>query len=159
MTTSTDNIPTGLERFNALLTWWGTPNGSNVEASTKSVEGLVNDLSQAFNDATSCQVRTMTETNEHLVRALQDLLQSRQPQGVMAAQSSIVAGLMESLAAQTKTWADLTQTVQGCCTKMIKEAADEAVRQAGITTSDVSVVQAESGRPAGKTNGKREAQS
>ena len=73
----------------------------------------------------------------------------------MAAQSSIVVDLLESLAAQTKTWADLTQEVHGCCATMVRETAEEAAKQVGSAAP--GKFQAQSEQPAGKETGKRAA--
>ena len=155
MTAKTDTIPTGLNRFNGLLAWWGAPDGlglGNTEAQTKRFQVLVTELGQAFNEASSYQVETLSATNERLACSLQELLRSRQPQELMAAQSNIVAGLLASLAAQTKAWADLTQKVHGCCAAMVREAADETAKQ-GVSTASAAT-QGQSERPAGTEAGK-----
>ena len=126
------SLPTGLDRLNALLAWWGIPNElalGNMEEQTKRFQVLVIDLSQAFSEASSCQAKTLNATNGQLARSLQDLLRSRQPQELMAAQLSVVADLLESLAAQTKTWADLNQKVHSCCATTVREMAEEVAKQ------------------------------
>ena len=146
MTAKTDTIPTGLNRFNALLAWWGAPDGlglGSTEAQTKRFQILVTELGQAFNEASSCQVETLSATNERLACSLQELLRSRQPQELMAAQSSVVASLVEGLAAQTKVWADLTQKVHGCCATMVREAADDAAKQSVSAASAATQGQSE----------------
>ncbi|MGH9548368.1 MAG: phasin family protein [Terriglobales bacterium] len=155
MTAKIDNLPTGLDRLNALLAWWAIPSGTalgNMEKQTKRFQVLVTDLSQAFSDASSCQAKTINATNGQLARSLQDLLHSRQPQELMAAQLSVVADLLESLAAQTKTWADLTQKVHGCCATMVRETAEEVAKQVGGAAP--AKAQSEPERSAGKETGK-----
>lgn len=155
MTAKTDDNPTGLDRLNALLAWWAMPKGmalGNTEEQTKRFQVLVTDLSQAFSEASSSQVKTLNATNGQLARSLQDLLRSRQPQELMAAQLSVVAGLLESFAAQTKTWADLNQKVHRCCATMIRETAEEAAKQVGGAAP--AKAQSEPERSAGKEPGK-----
>lgn len=118
-----------------------------MEEQTKRFQGLVTDLSHAFNEASSCQVKTLNETNEQLACSLHDLLHSRQPQELMAAHLRVVAGLFENFAAQTKTWADLTEKVHGCCATMVRQTA-EAAKQVGRTAPPKA--QSEAERSAGK---------
>lgn len=146
MTTKTDNAPTGLDRFNALLAWWGTPNEidlSNIGTQTKHFQILAANLSQAFGEASTSQMKTLITTNERLARSLQEILHSQQPAELMAAHSNVVAGLLESLAAQTKVWADLTQKLHDCCATVAREAVAEVGEGAE--------------RPASKEIGKRAA--
>ena len=160
MNVKSDNTQTGLDRFNALLTWWGVPSGINfgtIEGPTKHSQLLASDLCQAFNEASSCQIKPLFATNERLACSLQDILRSRQPHELTAAQSNLVTGLLESIAAQTKTWADLTQKVHGCCATMVRETAEEAAKQVG-SAAPAAPARSEAERPAGKETGKRATQ-
>jgi hypothetical protein len=149
------SLPTALDRLNALLAWWAIPNGmalGNMEEQTKRFQVLVTDLNQAFSEASSCQAKTLNATNGQLARSLQDLLRSRQPQELMAAQLSVVAGLLESLAAQTRIWADLNQKVHSCCATMIRETAEEVAKQ--VSGAAPPKAQPEPERSAGEEPGK-----
>lgn len=137
--------PTGFDRLNALLAWWGTQDAhrdpANIETQTERFRMLVIELNRAFNEASCCQLEALSTTNERLAQSLQYLLRGPQPQELMAVQSSIVAGLLESLAIQTKVWADLMQKVHDCCTAMLAEARQqpswagriELQREAGLS--------------------------
>jgi hypothetical protein len=63
----------------------------------------------------------------------------------MAAQSSLVIGLMQSLAAQTKIWAELTQKLSDYCSTIAHEAVVEAGEHVG--RSESAGKQAEAERP------------
>lgn len=119
------NIPTGLDRMNGLLAWWGMPNAidaGEMETRNRRFQILVADLSKLLTETSSSQVEALTVANEQFARALHDLLSARQPPELMAAQSSLVTGLIESLAAQTRAWAELTQKLHDCCSALVREA-------------------------------------
>jgi hypothetical protein len=127
MDTKHDTISTGLERLNALMTWWGVPRGlgsENVKAQAERLQVLATDLSRAFNDASSCQLRVLLATNERLGRALEGLARGAEPQRLMAVQSEVMASLLESLAAQTTAWVQLTQKVRDCCATAVEETPE-----------------------------------
>lgn len=81
---------------------------------------------------------------------------ARQPPELMAAQSRLVTGLIESLAAQTRAWAELTQKLHDCCSATVREAAAEAGEPAGRPVPIKSHSDGE--RPASKASTKRTAQ-
>lgn len=127
MKESESGIPTGLDRITGLLAWWGTPlEAGQIEAQSERFQVLVVDLVKLFNEGSSNQAQALSAANERFTRAFQDLLTARQPPELMAAQSSLVIGLTESLAAQTKIWAELTQKLHDCCSTMIRESAVKA---------------------------------
>lgn len=132
MKTSESSILTGLDRMNGLLAWWGMPNvidAGEIEARTKRFQVLVVDLSKLLSEASSSQAQALSAANEQFTRSLRELLGARQPPEFMAAQSDLVTGFMESLAAQTKAWAELTQKLHACCSAMTHEAAPETGRR------------------------------
>lgn len=158
MKASETSIPTGLERINGLLAWWGIPNlaeASGMEAQAKRFQVLVVDLNKLFSEASTRQAQALSAANEQFASALQELLGARQPSELMAAQSSLMTGLMESFAAQTRTWTELTQKLHDCCSATVREA----VAEAGEHTSALGPIrsQAVAERPAGKSSGKRAA--
>ena len=145
---SETSIPTGLDRITGLLVWWGMPNAletGEIEAQAKRFQILTVDLVKLFNEASSNQAQALFAANESFTRAFQDLLRARQPPELMAARSNLVIGLMESLAAQTKIWAELTQKLSDCCSTMIREGAVKAGEHAG--RSEPIGKQAEAERP------------
>jgi hypothetical protein len=119
------SIPAGLDRIKGLMSWWGMPSvlgAGQIEAQGQRFQGLVVDLVKLFNEASSNQAQALFAANEQFTRAFQDLLRAREPPELMAAQSSLVIGLMQSLAAQTKIWAELTQKLSDYCSTMAHEA-------------------------------------
>jgi hypothetical protein len=136
MMTNTDDILNPLSRLNALLAWWGSPNKLDqgaVEAQTAHFRTVATELGEAFGEATTRQVDTLSAANERLARSLKDLLCSRRPQDVMAVQLGIVAALLDSVAVQARTWAELTQKVQSTCATIPPEATGSATVEAGAT--------------------------
>ncbi len=153
------SIPTGMDRMNGLLAWWGMPNvvdPSELEALTKRCHALVVELNHLFNDASSGQAQALSTANEEYARALQELLSVRQPAEFMSAQSRLVMGVMEHLAAQTGAWADLSQKLYDCCSAMVRESAEEAGKRTGQTVPVRT--QSEAVPPAAKEATKRSTQ-
>ncbi len=128
-------ISAGLKRINGLLAWWRIPDffeASQMEALAKRSQVLIVDLVKLFNEASSDQGQALFASNDRFTCVFQDLLKARQPQDLMVAQSSLLMGLMQSLAAQTKIWAVLTQKLSDCSSTMIREADVKADEQAGV---------------------------
>jgi hypothetical protein len=123
----------GLERLNALFNWWGMPNsgaGANIEAQIKRFQSFAADLQRTYGEAYSAQLKALYTANERLARSFQELAHCRQPQEVIAAESNILATLLEGASLQAKTWADVTQKIQACCASMAREAAEEMGKSA-----------------------------
>lgn len=117
MKSTASSIQTGADRINGLLTWWGVPDALDVgaaEGRAKRFQGLVSALSQVVSEASANQAETASATNERLARALRELLGARQPADFIAAQSRPVTDLMETLAAQAKALAEVTQQLHEC---------------------------------------------
>ena len=130
------------------MAWWGMPNvleAGQIEAQGQRFQVLVVDLVKLFNEASSNQAQALSASNERFTRAFQDLLRAREPPELMAAQSSLVIGLMQSLAAQTKIWAELMQNLSDYCSTMAREAVVEAGEHAG--RSEPAGKQTEAERP------------
>jgi hypothetical protein len=152
------NFPMALDRVSGLLAWWGIPNiteASEIEARAKRFHVLFDDLRKLFGEASSSQAQALSAANELFARSVHELLSAPPPPERIAAQSRLVAGFTESLAAQTKDWAELTQKVHGCCAVMVCESTEETAQQAGGTLP--AATQGQSERPAGKETGKRAA--
>jgi hypothetical protein len=142
------SIPAGLDRIKGLMSWWGMPSvlgAGQIEAQGQRFQGLVVDLVKLFNEASSNQAQALFAANEQFTRAFQDLLRAREPPELMAAQSSLVIGLMQSLAAQTKIWAELTQKLSDYCSTVAHKAVVEAGEHA--SRSEPAGKQAEAERP------------
>lgn len=133
MNTKDSNITMGFDRLNALFAWWGVPssNGNgNIETQMKRFQTFASDLQKTYGEAYSQHMQALFTVNERLAGSLQELMRCRQPQDVIAAESNILATLVEGASLQAKTWVELTQKVQDCCATMAHEAAAEVGRQA-----------------------------
>jgi hypothetical protein len=128
-----DNVlTTGIDRLNALTAWWGIPAAGNgaVDRQMKRFQQFASDLQKTCADAYSGEMNALFSSNDHLGRSFQELLQCRRPQDVMAAESEILATLLEGATLQTRRWAELTQKLQECCAAMVREAAVDLRQQA-----------------------------
>ena len=134
MTNTRFETDSGLERLNSLLTWWGGPNnviGGEMSASTERFRKLLIDVQQSINESGRRQYETLLSTNTELTRAYGELLKSRQPQDMAAAQSRIVRCCLDGVSAQAKEWMNLTEQVQACCASVLPTRSMEASRPAG----------------------------
>jgi hypothetical protein len=139
------NDPTGasLKRINALLAWWGVPKISGMGATDREIrrfQDFAADLQTLYGDAAGLQVRALLTTNEGIARALCQLLQQRRPQDLLAAESSLVASVLESAAVQAKTWIDVSQQMNARCAAFAREATtDFQTGNSGATNSETFV--------------------
>lgn len=136
MNASEEGSPQNLDRLSGLTAWWGVPNIANaraIDVRAKRYQGFVADLNRLFSEASSRQAQALAAANQQFAGALQDILSARQPPELIAAQSGLVKGLMESMAVQAKSWAELTWKIQGCCAAMVHETAAETRERAGQT--------------------------
>jgi len=117
------------DRFAGLLSWWGITDP--VEAGPfgpglKRLQGFVSEVQKAYGEAYGRQMEGLFAANEHFAQAVQGLMRSRRPADAMAAQSGLMATLMEDASAQAKGWADLVEKLKDCCSSVARESAEEA---------------------------------
>jgi hypothetical protein len=120
------NITTGLNRLNALFTWWGVANSygnGDIDTPMKRLQACASDLQKIYSDAYGRQIQAMFVANERLAGSLQELLRCRKPRDAIAAELNILATLLEEAMVQTKTWVELTKKVQDRCAAMTRDAA------------------------------------
>ena len=123
-----DAMTAGIEKMNALIAWWGLPatNASGaVERHMQRWQTFAKDLQKAYVDAYSAEVTAAFDGNDRLGRSFQELLQCRQPQEFVAAESEIFALLLERASLRAKRWAELTEKLQDCCATMARDAAGD----------------------------------
>lgn len=129
-----DNVMTaGVERLNALVAWWGVPaaagNGA-MDRQMKRFQQFASDLQKTSSDAYSGEMKALFSSNERLGRSVQELFQCRRPQEVLAAESEILARVLEGASLQARRWTELTQRLQECCAGMARDAAANLRQQA-----------------------------
>lgn len=138
MNTKDDSLTAGVERLNGLLSWWGVPiaggNGT-IDSQIKRFQQFASDLQKTCSDAYSGEIAALFRNNDRLVRSFQDLLRSRRPQEVMAAESDILANFLEGASLHAKRWAELTQKLEECCAAMARDAAKDLRQQVQETAS------------------------
>lgn len=133
METKDNPLTVGVDRLNALIAWWGVPvtNGNGaIEHQMKRFQQFAADLQKTCVDAYGGEMDALLGSNDRLSRSIQELLRCRRPQEVLAAESEIVATLLEGASLQAKRWAEVTQKLQDCCTVMARDAATDLRRQA-----------------------------
>jgi hypothetical protein len=128
-----DGMTMGLDRFNALLSWWGFPaangNGS-LEGQMQRIQAFAFDLQKAYGEAVSHQMEPLLKVNGQLAGSLPEFFRSRQPQDIMAAQLHVLATILDGASLQAKTWTELAQKVDERCAVLARETAAELHEQA-----------------------------
>jgi len=122
------NFTMGLDRLNALFTWWGVPGmntNNNVDNQMKRLQALIADLQKAQSEAYGNQLDTLFSVGERVAGSLQAFVHCQQPDQVITAGSNVLAAILEGATLQAKSWLDLTQKVQDCCAQIAREAAAE----------------------------------
>ena len=133
MDAKNDAFKTGMEQLNALLGMWGAamPGGKGmIDVPMKRLQRFASDVQKACGDAYSGQMQAMIGGNDRLARSFQDLVGSRQPQDVLAAQSEIWATLLEGASQHATRCAELMQKLQECCAAMARDAAEDLRQEA-----------------------------
>ena len=131
MSAKDESITMELERLNALFAWWGVPLGSangQIDGQMKRIQAFTSDLQKTYGEAYSRQMSALVAANERIAGSLQEFLRCRQPQDLVAAESHLVATIMEGASQQATAWVELTQKVQDCYAAMARAMADE-IRQ------------------------------
>ncbi len=136
MTTPDTGVPFGWDRVSGLLAWWGLPaaaEASEMTAHVDRVQMLVAEMNRLFREVSSTQGQVVADTNERLAQALHEAMAARQPSDVMAVQTKLVVGLMESTTAQASAWTKLSQDLHACCSAMVREAGSDATSRPDLT--------------------------
>ncbi len=124
---------TELDRIHALFSWWGMPQAGgegDVDGHMRRLQAFATDVQQAYSEAYSRQMETLTTIGERVAGSLQEFLRCRKPQDVIAAEAAVLATLLEGASLQAKAWGDATLKVHDRCTAMAREAAAEFRTQA-----------------------------
>lgn len=128
--------PLGFDRMNAVFAWWGLSGADNtgkLDGQCKRFQALTSDLQKAYGETYSAQMSALLSANERIGRSLLEFVQCRRPQDVVAAESSVMAAILEETSLQTKTWLELSEKVQEYCANMARETAGEIRQQANET--------------------------
>jgi len=123
------NLPTGLDRVNALLAWRGMPKDCGpgaVDDQARRFQVLIIELHEAFDDASSRQLESLFAANDELAQLILDLFNGRQPPD-LTVRSGILADRLRRLAAQAGLCADLAQKLHDCSLAMAGTADEEIV--------------------------------
>lgn len=127
-----DPITTGIERMNALIAWWGVPTtntSGTIDRQMQRWQAFAKDLQKACVESCSAEMAAAFDGNDRLGRSFQELMQSRQPQEFLAAESEIFALLLERASLRAKRWAELTEKLQDCCATMARDTAGDLRQQ------------------------------
>ncbi|MCF2521704.1 hypothetical protein [Bradyrhizobium sp. G127] len=132
-----NDTPMGLDRINAVFVWWGlsgTDSVGKLNGQFKRFQAFTSDLQKAYGETYSAQISSLFGANERIGRLLLELVQCRRPQDVIAAESSVMAAILDEASLQTKTWLELSQKVQEYYATVARETADEIRQQVNKAT-------------------------
>jgi hypothetical protein len=101
-----------------------------LDRQMKRFQQFAADFQKKCGDAYSGEMDALFSSNERLSRSMQELLRCRRPPEVLAAESEILATLLEGASLQAKRWAELTQKLQECCAAVARDAAADLRQQA-----------------------------
>jgi len=141
------------DRFAGLLSWWGVTDPSKTgpyETQLKRLQGFLSELQRAYGDAYARQMEGYFAANEHFARAVQDLMRSRRPADVVAAESNLMSALMEEAATQAKAWSELAQKLTECCSAATRETIAKAQEGGGAAARPTPPRAATGKAPQGK---------
>jgi len=124
MTTEHDHATSESEPFASLFGWWGAGGNRAAKAGLKNIRQLTADLQQAFSEAYSDEIKTLSAANDRVSRSFQGFRESRRPEEFLAAQMDLFTTLMENASHQIKTWSAFGTKVQGYCAVATREAAE-----------------------------------
>ena len=99
--------PISLDRMNAVLAWWGlsgTDGAGKLDGQFKRFQVFTSDLQKAYGETYGAQMSAFLGANARIGRSLLELIQCRQPQDVIAAESSVIAAIFDEAWLQMKTW-------------------------------------------------------
>jgi hypothetical protein len=87
---------------------------------------LASDMQKTYADAYSSQLQALLASNQKLGHLFLGLLQCRQPQDVIAAETNILMEVMVAAAGQAQAWVDVTHKTQACCAEMAQATGHAA---------------------------------
>lgn len=149
MATNDKSTPNGLERLNNLFIWWGIPNANgngHLEAQLKRFQTFTSEMQKTCTEAFGEEMAGLFAAREHSIQAVQNLMRSRKPDEVIAAEAGILASLLEETALQAKRWAVLAEHAHECCTALARDVAKEA--EGTVTTEGKTTTTRETSRHA-----------
>lgn len=129
MATNDKSTPNGLERLNSLFVWWGIPNANgngHLEAQLKRFQTFTSEMQKSCTEAFGEELTGLFAARERSIQAVQNLMRSRKPDEIVAAEAGILASLLEETALQAKRWATLTEHAHECCTALAQDMAKGA---------------------------------
>lgn len=132
MNTKDDVFTMGLERFNALLTWRGMPNVNGPGGCAETIQrfqAYAIDLQESYGEALIGQAEPFATATGKLRAVLPELLQSRNPRDVAAAQLQVFAAFMESASLRARTWAEFVEKFDDRCAAFARSTAQELHKQ------------------------------
>jgi len=141
MTASSENIPSAMNPFNGLRSYWGQSgifNTAEMESLFKKFQTHKVDMNKLVQDASAHQAQALKAASERSVRYFQDLFGARQPLELIEAQSSIVSDIMENFTGQTQSWLEMTQRLQEHGLDMVRDMTARADAAAETAIADAT---------------------
>lgn len=131
-----DEIAAGLKRMHALLTWWGAPAigaANGTDAPMKRLQRFAENLQAVYGSASERHIQALQSTGEEVSNVLTGLLQARQPQDLIAAESKLLAAVLEGGSRNVRNWTEATQKIHECCVTFAREMTENVEEQAKDT--------------------------
>lgn len=113
-----DGLATGPEQ---LLAWWGKTTGNDLdgfEARFKRFQDFAADLQRASAEAASNEIGEIFGARDRFMESMRELVQSKDPEELLAAQAGIAASYFNVLAAQARRWANFAEKAHSCCAEL-----------------------------------------
>lgn len=129
--------PMSFDRMDIVLAWWGLSGmdgAGELDGQFKRFHTFTSDLQKVYGETYGAQMSAFLGGNERVGRSLLELFHCRRALDVIAAESSVMAAILDEASLQTKTWLELSQRVQEYCATVARETADEIRQQANKAT-------------------------
>jgi hypothetical protein len=87
----------------------------HLEAQLKRFQTFTTEMQKTCTEAFSEEMSALFAAHERSVQAVQDLVRSRKPDEIIAAEAGILSSLIEEAVLQAERWAALAEHAHECC--------------------------------------------
>lgn len=133
------------EKHNPLLAWWQVSNATHLahfETQLQRYQRFASEMQKTWSDACRDETTAFLASQEKIAATVKAFLLCRNPQDFVAAESEMIASLLDGASRQAKTWADIAGKMQDRYAEMTREASEEALGQAEDVLAHNPVVEA-----------------
>jgi hypothetical protein len=133
------------EKHNPLMAWWQVSNAAHLGRFETQLQGyrrFASDVQKVWSDACRDETVAFLASQKKMASTMQALAQCRRPQDLVAAQSDVIASLLDGASRQAKTWVEFAGKIHDCYAEMTREASEETLGQAADVLAHNPVVEA-----------------